>query len=92
MEGKVERDTEYSEDGSWFDFSAERRYVGDSAEGVSGKVVVYSDVLSSYSQGDVLRITGEIEPLSEISSPDYRAFLKRQGFVGTMSDPDRSKC
>ena len=86
MEGKVVRDTQYSDGGAWFGFSAERLSVGDSGEDVSGKVVVYTDPLPAYSQGDVLRITGEIEPLSEIRNSGYRAFLVRQGFVGTVSD------
>ncbi len=86
IEGKVVRDTQYSDGGAWLGFSAERIYVGDSGEEVSGKVVVYTDPLPSYSQGDVLSITGEIEPLSEIRNSGYRAFLVRQGFVGTVSD------
>jgi competence protein ComEC len=86
IEGKVVRDTEYSEGGAWFGFSAERLSVGDSGEDVSGKVVVYTDPLPAYSQGDVLRITGEIEPLDQVGNAGYRAFLERQGFVGTVSD------
>ncbi len=86
MEGKVVRDTEYSEGGAWMGFSVERVWVGDSRQAASGKVVVYTDPVPSYSQGDVLRITGEIDPLSEISNSGYRAFLERQGYVGTVSD------
>jgi len=87
MEGKVARDTEYSEGGAWMGLSVERVWVGDSGQKASGKVVVYTDPVPSYSQGDVLRITGEIEPLSEISNSGYRGFLVRQGFAGTVSDP-----
>ena len=86
IEGKVIRDTQYSEGGAWLGLAAERVWVGDSREAASGKVVVYTDPVPAYSQGDVLRITGEIEPLSEVRNPGYRAFLVRQGFVGTVSD------
>ncbi len=88
IEGEVAQDPHYGDYGSWFSLSAERLYADDSGEKVSGKVLVYTDILSSYSQGDVLRITGEIQPLSTVTKPDYRALLQRQGFVGTMSDPD----
>jgi competence protein ComEC len=88
IEGEVAQDPHYGDYGSWFSLSAEHLYAGDSDEEVSGKVLVYTDVLSSYSQGDALRIAGVVQPLSTITNPDYRASLQRQGFVGTMSDPD----
>ena len=91
IEGEVAQDPHYGDYGSWFSLSAERLYADDSGEKVSGKVLVYTDILSSYSQGDVLRITGEIQPLSTVTKPDYRALLQRQGFVGTVSDSGRSK-
>jgi competence protein ComEC len=87
IEGKVVRDTEYSKGGAWMGLSVERVWVGDSVKEASGKAVVYTDPLPSYSQGDVLRITGEIEPLSDISNAGYRDFLVRQGFAGTVSNP-----
>ena len=86
LEGKVVRDTEYTEGGAWMGFSVRRVRVGDSLNVASGKVVVYTDPVPSYSQGDVLRIAGEIDPLSEISNAGYRSFLERQGYVGTMRD------
>ncbi|MBN2098897.1 MAG: DNA internalization-related competence protein ComEC/Rec2 [Dehalococcoidia bacterium] len=88
LEGEVVQDPRYGDGGSWFSFSAERLCTGDSREKVSGKVLVYTDVLSSYSQGDVLRVMGRVEPLSEVGNLDYRTFLQRQGFVGTINDPD----
>ena len=86
IEGKVVRDTEYSEGGAWMGFSVQRVWVGDSRNAASGKVVVYTDPVPSYSQGDVLRITAEIDPLSDISNSGYRAFLERQGYVGTVRE------
>lgn len=88
LEGEVAQDPHYGDRGSWFSLSGARLYAGDSCEKVSGKVLVYTDVLSSYSQGDVLRISGEIRPLSTIANADYRAVLQRQGYAGTMSHPD----
>lgn len=86
IEGEVVRDTQYGDGGAWFGFSAQRLCLDGSCEQISGKVLVYTDSFPSYSQGDVLEIVGEIEPLSEISNSDYRTFLTRQGFVGTMDD------
>lgn len=86
MEGEVVRGTEYSDGGAWLGFSAQRVLGCGSGQAVSGRVVVYTDPFPSYSQGDVLRIAGEISPLTEIRNAGYRDFLVRQGFVGTVSD------
>ncbi len=86
MEGKVVRGTEYSEGGAWLYFSAERVLQGECDRAVSGEVVVYTEPFPAYSQGDVLRICGEIRPLSRISNAGYRDFLGREGFVGTVDD------
>jgi competence protein ComEC len=86
MEGKVVRDTQYSDGGAWLGFSAQRVLADNSSRSVSGKVVLYTEPFPSYSQGDVLRVTGRIEPLSEIKNPGYQAFLVRQGFVGTVDE------
>ena len=87
IEGKVVRDSQYSDYGAWFGLSAERVCVGDSSEEVSGKVLVYTDPVPTYSQGDVLRMTGMIEPLSDDLDSGYRTFLVRQGFVGVVDSP-----
>ena len=86
MEGEVSRDTQYSGGGAWMGVSVKRVWVGDCPSKASGKVVVYTEPVPWYSQGDVLRITGEVESLCEISNPGYRAFLERQGYVGTVAD------
>lgn len=86
MEGRVVRGTEYGQGGAWLWFEAQRVTADGCCREVSGRVVVYTGPFPSYSQGDVLRITGEIRPLSGIANEGYRDFLKGQGFAGTVDD------
>ncbi len=86
MEGKVARGTEYGQGGAWLWFEAQRVTVDGCWKAISGRVVVYTGPFPAYSQGDVLRITGQIRPLSGIANEGYRDFLKGQGFAGTVDD------
>jgi len=91
IQAEVERDPELDGGKATLRLTA-HKIKGDSGwEDTSGKLLVhtyeYSTEYSTYSQGDLVRVAGELEPLSGIGSQDYRDYLERSGFRATMSSP-----
>jgi len=56
---------------------------------VSGTVLVRTTRYPAYENGDLLRVTGELEePPEDLDGFDYRAYLARQGIYSAMYYPD----
>ena len=87
IKGVVDRDSEFEVGFSRLSLLAQEIKVDNQWEEVSGKVLIYTRIFPYYSQGDLLEVEGELQPLSQIIDPDYRAYLTKQGFCSTMSYP-----
>jgi competence protein ComEC len=86
IRGEVDRDTEFEGTTSRLSLSAKeiRIEVEEEWQKVSGKVLIYTTVFPSYSQGDLLQVTGELQSLSQTENSTY---LSKRGFCSTMSYP-----
>jgi competence protein ComEC len=91
IRGEVDRDPEFEGNTSRLRLSAKEIRIDSRWEKVSGKVLIDTTVFpaySTYSQGDLLQVTGELHSLSQsIDNPDHRAYLSKRGFSSTMSYP-----
>jgi len=87
IRGEVDRDPEFEGATSRLSLSAQEIKIDSRWEKVSGKVLIYTKVFpaySTYGQGDLLQVTGELHSLSQIENG---AYLTKRGFSSTMSYP-----
>jgi len=74
LRGEVQRDPEFEGSAARLRLSAHEIRIDGDWEEVSGEVLIYTTVFPSYSQGDSLRVKGELQA--------------RQGFPSIMSYPE----
>ena len=87
IKGVVARDPEYEDGFSRLSLSAKEIKADSQWEGVSGKVLIYTQGFPYYSQGDSLEVEGEIQPISLVEDPGYKAYLTKQGYCATIYYP-----
>lgn len=87
IKGVIARDPEFEGGFSRISVSVQEIKIDSKWEEVSGKVLIYTRVFPSYSQGDLLEVSGELQPIPEIEDEDYRTYLSEQGFCSTMTYP-----
>ena len=66
LRGKVDRDPQFDYETSKLSLSAQEIKIDSGWEEVSGKVLIYTRVFPAYSQGDLLKVRGELRSLSQI--------------------------
>jgi len=87
IKGVVARDPEFEDSFSRISLSVQEIKINRQWEGASGKVLIYTGVYPSYSQGDVLEVSGEVQYLSQIEDQGYRDYLSERGFCSVISYP-----
>jgi len=88
IRGEVDRDPEFEGTTSRLRLSAQEIQIDSRWKKVSGKVLIYTRVFPSYSQGDLLKVTGELQTPPKLDEFDYRAHLAQQGIYSVMYYPE----
>lgn len=61
--------------------------VGGESKQVSGTAMVWMPRSAHYRYGDVLSLSGKLEPLSALGNPDYAGYLEHEGMQSLMRFP-----
>ena len=87
IKGEVARDPELEGSAAKLSLSAREIKINGDWQETSGKVLIYTGAFPSYSLGDWIKVTGELESPAAVENPDYRDYLAQHGFRSTMSYP-----
>jgi competence protein ComEC len=87
IKGEVVKDPELEGGAARLSLSAREIKINGDWQEVSGKVLIYTRAFPSYSLGDWIKVTGELQSPATVGNPDYRGYLVRHGFGSTMSYP-----
>jgi competence protein ComEC len=87
IKGMVSDDPEVGEKTTHLRLSAAEIKVGKKWQTVSGTALLFVPGYPTYSYGDLLLVTGELETPPQLDDFDYRGYLAHQGIYTTMLYP-----
>jgi competence protein ComEC len=87
IKGEVVGDPELESDTARLSLSAREIKINNDWQEISGKALIYTGAFPSYSLGDWIKVTGELESPAAVENPDYRDYLAQHGFRSTISYP-----
>lgn len=88
VRGEVVKDPDFDDGVAKIAFSAQEIWANDQWQEVSGKVLIETRVLPTYSLGELLKVRGELSPISQVEDHEYVIYLQRHGFCSILSYPE----
>jgi len=88
IRGTVDRDPDIRDKTTHIRLSATEIKLDEEWQEVSGTALLFVPRYPTYSYGDVLSVTGELETPSQLNDFDYEGYLAHQGIYSTMLYPE----